>query len=267
MLSRTSRAWARSPPVISPLPMSNPASPSHCSADVGSASKSAPESPSHVFTNDCTSNRGTGAGLASPSGTHDGRLINPPYRLGDHQKVLTGHCMTTKMCLMVTRCNRDRSTRWGPVNVLVLDRAGISSRRYRLLDRLITRWQAPQLDRELAEGAQPESRVSLALRAQFLVRPSERRRLARSLKRLVRDGQAAPRLPVKASVRAQAVLDAHSDLRALIDRLVEVGPLDAQGVARVLVLLRDGAGPLYRSGRGRDLRRELAAAMSAFGPA
>ena len=81
------------------------------------------------------------------------------------------------------------------------------------------------------------------------------------------DGQAAPRLPVKASVRAQAVLDAHSDLRALIDRLVEVGPLDAQGVARVLVLLRDGAGPLYRSGRGRDLRRELAAAMSAFGPA
>ena len=66
--------------------------------------------------------------------------------------------MTTKMCFMVTQCNRDRSTRWGPVNVLVVDRAGISSRRARLLDRLIAKWQAPQLDEELANGAPPESR-------------------------------------------------------------------------------------------------------------
>ena len=181
--------------------------------------------------------------------------------------VLTGHCMTTKVCFMVTQCSRDRLTRRGPVTVLIVDRAGISSRRVRLLDRLIAKWRAPQLDEELANGAEAESSVSLALRAECLVRPLQRHRLARSLKRLVRDSQPAPRLSIRASVRAQAVLDADSDLRALIDRLVGTGPLDAQGVARVLVLLRDGAGPLYRSGRGRDLRRELAAAMSAFGPA
>jgi hypothetical protein len=175
--------------------------------------------------------------------------------------------MTTKLCLMVTQYNQDWQIRWKPMNVLVLDRSGISSRHVGLLDRLITRWQAPQLDRELAHGAQPESSVLLALRAQFLVRPSERRRLARSLKRVMRTGQTSSHVPIRASMRQDAGLQAYGDLRALIERLLEMRPLDARGMALVLVLIRDGAGPLYRSGNGIDLRSQLRAAISALGPA
>jgi hypothetical protein len=175
--------------------------------------------------------------------------------------------MTTKLCFMVTQYDNDRVTRGRAMNVLVLDRGGISYRRVRLLDLLRARWQAPQLDKQLADGAQPETSVLLALRAQFLVRPSQRRRLARSLKRVVRTGQTSPHLPIRASVRHDAVLEAHGDLRVLVERLLEMGPLDVQGVARVLVLLRDGAGPLYRSGSAGGLRSQLRAAMSALGPA
>lgn len=175
--------------------------------------------------------------------------------------------MTGKLCFMVTQYNQDRQNRGRSTNVLVLDHTGISSRHVGLLDRLITRWQAPQLDRELAEGAQPESSVLLGLRAQFLVRPSERRRLARSLKRVVRTGQSSSHVPMRSSMRQDAVLPAYGDLSALVQRLLEMGPIEAQGMARVLVLLRDGAGPLYRSGSSIDLRSQLRAAISALGAA
>ena len=61
-----------------------------------------------------------------------------------------------------------------------------------------------------------------------------------------------------------AVPQAYGDLTALIERLLEMRPLDARGMALVLVLIRDGAGPLYRSGYGIDLRSQLQAAMSAL---
>ncbi len=73
MLSRISRASARS----TSSPRTSPASQSQRGPATGSASRSTPESPSQVFTKDCTTRSGMGAGFVSSSGTHAGSAMQP----------------------------------------------------------------------------------------------------------------------------------------------------------------------------------------------
>ncbi len=150
--------------------------------------------------------------------------------------------------------------------VLVDDRAGIATRRVHLIDRLIVRLRAPRLDNELARGCAPDSNFALALHAERLVRPSQRQLLARCLARIV-DAAGSP-----ATVRSRVplargrVFDDRGELKALIDRLRAMGPIDVRGVAMIRVLLTDGTGPLYATSSARNLNAELRTAFAAMDP-
>jgi hypothetical protein len=55
-------------------------------------------------------------------------------------------------------------------------------------------------------------------------------------------------------------------MQALIDGLVASGPVAAQGVAQVRVLLGDGCGPLYSRASGDSVRRGVQEAIVALDP-
>ena len=103
------------------------------------------------------------------------------------------------------------------------------------------------LDRELAEGLPAEAARDRALRARQLVEPERCRRLAVTLRDLVAHAESPPQTAFSSAipVRRELVLiwrDAFLDLAA---RLAGQGSVSATGVARVLRLLTEGAGPLF----------------------
>src|ERR1035441_879181 len=103
-----------------------------------------------------------------------------------------------------------------------------------------------RLDRELAEGRDPEACGDRALRAGQLTDTVTRRRVARSLRGVVAKAERAPGgLGSAAPVCRSAVLAWREGLLGLADRLEQPGALNPCGVARALVLLTDGTGPLY----------------------
>jgi hypothetical protein len=117
-------------------------------------------------------------------------------------------------------------------------------------ERITAHVQAGRLDRALAAGASPESSAAMALRASRLVSPAHQAALAASIRRVLDEVTGLPPRPgcssvpvVRRSVRGSAEV-----LRELLTRLCGPGPLPVAGVARVTVLLEDGAGPLYRPG-------------------
>jgi hypothetical protein len=135
-------------------------------------------------------------------------------------------------------------------------------------DRLRARWQAGQLDHELADGASPDSTVGRSLRAQFLVRNRTRRELAQSMQRILAAAtqRAAASRPPAAISRASVAACA-PELDELISRLLAPGPVAARGVAQTRLLLTDAGGPLYRVGRHAgtaDLRVRVRGAAGAL---
>jgi hypothetical protein len=148
--------------------------------------------------------------------------------------------------------------------VLLTDGVGISARRVRLLDRL-RRWlRASRLDVLLAEGMAPESNMALALHAEHLARPSERRVLAGSLKRI---GSGSRRAQIHRTAIGQPLgPDSSRDLEELADRLLVPGPVDVRGVAKIRILLADGSGPLYQAGPVRDVHARVSDALAAVDP-
>ena len=139
---------------------------------------------------------------------------------------------------------------------------GVVARRVRLRDRLAARLRAIALERELADGVPPETCPTLALRAQTLITPSARKRLARELRRVVSDARGdhvwlLSRVPG----RRRAILDTAAELEIIADRLDE-GPVSARGVAQVRVLLTDGTGPLYFRGAAGELRSLIARTLN-----
>jgi hypothetical protein len=112
--------------------------------------------------------------------------------------------------------------------------------------RLRVRLRRGRLDRELAEGRDPEACGDRALRAGQLTEAVTRRRVARSLRGVVAKAERAPGgLGSAAPVCRGAVLAWREGLLGLADRLEQPGALNPCGVARALVLLTDGTGPLY----------------------
>jgi len=136
------------------------------------------------------------------------------------------------------------------------------------LERLLTALHSWRLDHDLAAGASPEASAQLALRGLRLVRLKERRALARSLRRLLEEaGRPQPRLFRSASpIRADRVAQVHAELARLEERLLTPGPVSAQGMAQVNVLLTDGTGPLYQHGGCEVLRRRVLEAINALDP-
>ena len=133
--------------------------------------------------------------------------------------------------------------------------------------RILARALAGRLDRQLADGARPESNPLLAARAMFLTSAAYRRALAASLRRMLAASaspHARPR-PMAAARSAGAARQPHvplrrdqiagsaSELDGLARSLAGPSPVPAQGVAMVSQLLADGGGPLYRAGSREDL--------------
>jgi hypothetical protein len=150
--------------------------------------------------------------------------------------------------------------------VLTLQGPGIAARQVRLRDRLAVRLNARRLDRELADGAAPDTEIRRSLRAAALIAPCERSMLARSLRRIVRDahdGRTA--LSMRAPVMRDAARGAADELDALAARLAAPVPVSVQGVAQVGRLLGDAGSPLY-GGPVHALRRAARRALAELEP-
>jgi hypothetical protein len=104
-----------------------------------------------------------------------------------------------------------------------------------------------RLDRQVADGFGPDPVEDRALRARQLAATRARRRLARSLRARVKDAErpAAIRMSAAVPLCRRAVLPWREGLLGLAERLERPVPVNPAGVARVLVLLTDGTGPLY----------------------
>ncbi len=135
-------------------------------------------------------------------------------------------------------------------------------------ERLLARLHGTRLDHALVAGASPEASAELALRGQSLVRPRERRALARSVLRLLAEShRPAPRLFRSGSpIRRDRIRAAAAELQSLVEHLLAPVPVSARGVAHVTVLLSDGSGPLYHPGSSEDLRSHILRAINALDP-
>jgi hypothetical protein len=116
----------------------------------------------------------------------------------------------------------------------------------KLRDRLAARWRPRRLDRALAGGTPPEASAALALRAERLTEPEQRRSIAQALRRILRDAREGRRAAPGRVMPSRARVTAAGDqLSLLADTLDEPGPVAAGGVAQAWLLLTDGTGPLY----------------------
>jgi hypothetical protein len=132
-------------------------------------------------------------------------------------------------------------------------------------DRLWAHLRAFRLDSDLAAGASPEASVALALRAHMLVRTRRRRDLAAATNRVLTmamqwSAPARPRIPVC----QDRVRDCSEEFGELIRRLRAPGPVPAQGMAKVGMLLTDAGGPLYHRANAGDLRAQVRDAADAL---
>lgn len=103
------------------------------------------------------------------------------------------------------------------------------------------------LDRQLATAESSPATRDQAVRARQLAAPKRRTRLACGLRRVVRDAdESSGQAPGPAvSIDHAEVRRWREPLLGLAERLEHAGPANARGVARVALLLGDGASPLY----------------------
>jgi hypothetical protein len=125
-----------------------------------------------------------------------------------------------------------------------------------------------KLDRALARGEDPVASRALALRAGQLAGPRGRELVVAGLERAVHAAEQSSRRFVGAAVLpdAAAVRANRSAMLDLVDRLRSPEPVAAAGVARMLLLLRDGSSALYTAGAAQQLGRELDRAYRALSP-
>lgn len=141
--------------------------------------------------------------------------------------------------------------------------------------RLSTRLRQRALDDQIARGAKSDGDQRLALRAEQLASPRERDQVARTLERALE----VAAQPAKASrsrisramslpvpLRVREIRKAADDLQALVRRLRDGEPVDAQGVALTERLLYDGASPLYYDRSPVTLRHAVRSARLALEP-
>ena len=130
--------------------------------------------------------------------------------------------------------------------------------------RLTARLNAYQLDRHLAVGVPAQPGSALAVHEARLTSVAEREAIARTLRQAVADAHAngtsrSSRIPIHPNkVRA-----AEDIIDAITLRLHSPRPVGARGMARLRLVLADGAGPMYRFNRG-DLSGKLGAALAAL---
>ncbi len=139
-------------------------------------------------------------------------------------------------------------------------------RKYRIRDRVRLALKAHRLDRALAAGTPEDTSPALALRAQTLVSPEVGDALGDQLRRIVRDVDQPPGgAKMRIEPSREQVLAAEQDLRRLASRLQSPRRSKAAGVAKVMLLLTDGTGPLYDRSTGTSLSGAVREARAALG--
>ena len=135
--------------------------------------------------------------------------------------------------------------------------------RFGLGTRLLANARALSLDQRLVRGADPDSSPILSLRVHRMIGRTYRVRLARELRQLARDAR-RPSHPFDSTLRLSRELLHEQDLVEQIAELLD-GPeaVDARGMAKLELLLRDGSGPLFEYGAG-SLRESLECVMDAI---
>ena len=130
--------------------------------------------------------------------------------------------------------------------------------------RLAARLLAGKFDRMLAVGVPAPAGSALALHAARLTSADEREAIARTLRRTVDNARnrGAP-LSSRVPLNVPNIAAAEDRIDQVTLRLHSPRPVSVRGVARLRMLLSDGAGPMYRYGRG-DLEGRLGAALAAL---
>jgi len=124
---------------------------------------------------------------------------------------------------------------------------------------LWARLHALWIDRDLRDGAPTWQSPTHAVRSLQLTSNRRRRRLARSLERLIGAAE-QPRALFPGAVvppRRDQVRKAKSVIREIVERLRSPGPVAARGMAMLCELLADGSGPCYARIRADALKCEL----------
>jgi hypothetical protein len=104
-----------------------------------------------------------------------------------------------------------------------------------------------RLDHELAISEESYTTVPRALRACQLSKPRTRAKLARGLRRIVAEVDRDPVGVLGSAVPIQriAVRASREALLGLADRLESPSVVNARGLARAMLLLKEATGPLY----------------------
>lgn len=125
-----------------------------------------------------------------------------------------------------------------------------------LATRVAARVRRLELDRALADGADPTASPLLAARAGQLVTAASRYRVAGGLERVALTVDADPGRfrtpPHRDAVRAN-----RAEMLRLAATLRHDGPLYARAIACLELILIDGTGPAYTDPRGEGLARQL----------
>ncbi|GAT10653.1 hypothetical protein H7I77_26210 [Mycolicibacterium novocastrense] len=135
---------------------------------------------------------------------------------------------------------------------------GAPSRRARMVARL----RANKFDRMAAVGGVAPQSDAYAAHCARLMSTAEREAVARALRRIVRDARGhGPLMSSRVPLHVPNIAAAEDVIDEITLRLHSPRPVGARGMARLRILLADGAGPVYRYGRG-DLVGRLGAAMA-----
>jgi hypothetical protein len=128
--------------------------------------------------------------------------------------------------------------------------------------RVIAQLFPTTFDKQLAAGVAPEPGSVLAAHVSRLASARERRGLAEALHHDVCEIHSRPtRMSATIPVDRSAVAAAVGLIDQVVQRLTGPRPVSARGVARLRLLLSDGAGPMYWPG-DRDLSAELRAVLA-----
>jgi hypothetical protein len=114
---------------------------------------------------------------------------------------------------------------------------------------------ADRWDRDLSEGVSPDSCVERSLRAEHLARPTQRRLLARALRR-----------SLEGATLRNGIAVCQDAVMRLASRLESPRPVSARGLAMAHILVTDGTGPLHYCGRPSELRHQCLSTLAALEP-
>jgi len=123
--------------------------------------------------------------------------------------------------------------------------------------RVIAELFATRFDKQLVAGVAPEPGSALAAHVTRLASGGERRKLAEMLQHSVSESHSRrPRMSATIPVDRAGVAAPVGLIDQVALRLLGPRPVSARGIARLRLLLSDGAGPMYWSDGG-DLGAEL----------